>query len=105
MTAPTPSPAAAAATAAAPAGLAAIAARLGLRLDRGALVRMVAAGSAWGLVVSLGLTAARAWSCGTVCLDAAAFDAVATAALGIVTVGPIAALGRRPDRAPATPAT
>ncbi|WP_207211375.1 hypothetical protein, partial [Rhodoplanes serenus] len=89
MTPPTPSPAAAAA---APTGLAAIAARLGLRLDRGALVRMVAAGSAWGLVVSLGLTAARAWSCGTICPDAAALDAVVTAGLGIVTVGPLAAL-------------
>ncbi|MBK5961345.1 hypothetical protein CCR97_24525 [Rhodoplanes elegans] len=56
---------------------------------------MLLAGAAWGVTVSLGLTATRAWRCGALCLDAAAVDAVVTAAIGVVTIGPLA-LFRRP---------
>ncbi|MFD2183124.1 hypothetical protein [Rhodoplanes azumiensis] len=65
------------------------------RLDGPALRRMLLAGVAWGVTVSLGLTAARAWRCGDVCLDTAAVDALITAAIGAVTVGPLT-LFRRP---------
>lgn len=65
-----------------------------VRPDARLLRRMLLAGTAWGLTVSLGLTAARAWSCGTVCLDAAAFDLLVTAAVGTVTIGPLACFGR-----------
>ncbi|RAI37982.1 hypothetical protein [Rhodoplanes roseus] len=70
---------------------------LAARLDARAMRRMLVAGAAWGVTVSLGLTAARAWSCGTVCLDAAAFDALVTTAIGTVTIGPLACLRRSPD--------
>lgn len=68
-------------------------------LDGPALRRMLLAGAAWGLTVSLGLTAARAWRCGDVCLDAAAVDAVITAAIGVVAIGPLALLRRPADTA------
>lgn len=68
------------------------------RVDAPVLRRMLLAGAAWGVAVSLGLTAARAWSCGTVCLDAAAFDALVTAAIGTLTIGPLACFGRAVDR-------
>lgn len=71
---------------------------LAARLDPRTLRRMLVAGAAWGVTVSLGLTAMRAWSCGAVCLDAAAFDALVTAAIGTVTIGPLACLGRSPER-------
>ncbi|MDC7789268.1 hypothetical protein PQJ75_25230 [Rhodoplanes sp. TEM] len=68
------------------------------RLDARTLRRMLVAGAAWGMTVSLGLTAMRAWSCGTVCLDAAAFDVLVTAAIGTVTIGPLACLRRSSER-------
>lgn len=72
------------------------------RLDGPALRRILLAGAAWGVTVSLGLTAARAWRCGELCLDAAAVDALVTAVIGAVTVGPLA-LFRRPADAAARP--
>lgn len=71
---------------------------LAARLDARTLRRMLLAGAAWGVTVSLGLTAMRAWSCGTVCLDAAAFDVLVTAAIGTVTIGPLACVRRSSER-------
>jgi hypothetical protein len=86
-------------TALARAGLRSVLARLSpAGLDARLLRRMLLAGTAWGLTVSLGLTAMRAWRCGTVCLDAAAFDALVTAAIGTVTIGPLAGSGCAVDR-------
>lgn len=65
-----------------------------VRPDARLLRRILLAGTAWGLVVSLGLTVTRAWNCGIICLDAAAFDLLVTAAVGTVTIGPLACFGR-----------
>ncbi len=75
---------------------------LGPRLDASALRRAVLTGSAWGLIMAAGMTALDAARCGFVCLDAAAFNAAVAVAAGIVTIGPLAALGRR-RRAAAEP--
>ena len=64
------------------------------QLDAAALRRGLVAGTGWGLIVAAGLTAVEAWRCGVVCLDAAAFTALMASAVGIVTIGPLAALDR-----------
>jgi hypothetical protein len=64
-------------------------------LDARVLRRGVIAGATFGLVVSLGLTAQAALGCGEVCLDRAAADALVSAAIGIVTIGPLAAFARQ----------
>ncbi len=65
-----------------------------LQLDATALRRGVVAGTGWGIIVAAGLTAVEASQCGVICLDAAAFTALISSAVGIVTIGPLAALGR-----------
>ncbi|NVO14763.1 MAG: hypothetical protein HXX10_12065 [Rhodoplanes sp.] len=69
-----------------------------VRLDARLLRRMVLAGTAWGVAALASLTAIRTWRYGTVCLEAAAFDGLVTAMIGTVTIGPLAAVGRRVDR-------
>jgi hypothetical protein len=64
------------------------------RLDRRALRRGLLAGTAWGIVVALGLVVMEARRCGVVCLDAAAITLFLSTAAGLVTIGPLAALGR-----------
>jgi hypothetical protein len=66
-----------------------------LNVAPGALRRGLIAGSAWGLAMAALLIAREAWTCGGVCLpDAAVTTALSTVA-GLVTIGPLAALGRR----------
>jgi hypothetical protein len=52
------------------------------------------AGSAWGVALATGLIGLNAMQCGALCVP----DALATLAIaipaGIVTIGPLAALGR-----------
>ena len=76
-----------------------IAVRLGavprLGVAPGALRRGLIAGSAWGLSVAALLIAQDAWNCGVVCLPDAAVTAALSTAAGVVTIGPLAALGRR----------
>ena len=64
------------------------------RLDACAVSRGLLAGIAWGVLVAAGLTTLEAWRCGVICLDSAAFTALLSTAIGIVTIGPLAALGR-----------
>jgi hypothetical protein len=64
------------------------------RLDARRVSRGFAAGIAWGVLVAAGLTALESWRCGAICLDSAAFTALLSAAIGIVTIGPLAAIGR-----------
>jgi hypothetical protein len=64
------------------------------RLDARALRRGVVAGAAWGVLFAFAIVALEAWRCGVVCLDAAAFLTVVSVAAGILTIGPLAALGR-----------
>ncbi len=69
--------------------------RPALRLDARALRRALLAGSAWGLLLAAGFTAPEAWECGGVCLAKAANTPMGAAAAGIVTIGPLAAIGAR----------
>jgi hypothetical protein len=67
-----------------------------LTLDRAAVVRGLSAGALWGAAVTVGLTALAYWDCGAVCLGDVLDTAVIGTAAGLVTMGPLAALGRRP---------
>lgn len=61
------------------------------RPDARTLRRGVLAGTAFGLTVSLGMTALAVVAGRPVCLDTTALDAVVSAAIGIATIGPLAA--------------
>jgi hypothetical protein len=64
------------------------------RLDRHATLRMLIAGSAWGVIMATGFVGYALWSCGGVCLEDAALTTVTSIAAGILTIGPLAAFGR-----------
>ena len=64
-----------------------------LRLDRRAALRMLAAGTAWGLVLTAGFAGLALWNCGMVCPDDLALTAATAIAAGILTIGPLAGLG------------
>jgi hypothetical protein len=64
------------------------------RLDCHAGLRMLVAGSAWGLVMAGGFVGYALWSCGGVCLEDVALTTVTSIAAGILTIGPLAAFGR-----------
>jgi len=66
-----------------------------LRLSRRDVKRALLAGSAWGLMLSAGLTAVTAWSCGSVCLPEVAVNAGLSLAGGVLGIGPVAAYGGR----------
>jgi hypothetical protein len=63
------------------------------QLDRHAALRMLGAGSAWGLVMAGGFVGYALWSCGGVCLEDAALTTVTSIAAGILTIGPLAVWG------------
>jgi hypothetical protein len=56
------------------------------RLDRHATLRMLGAGSAWGLVMATGFVGYA--------LEEVALTTVTSIAAGILTIGPLAAFGR-----------
>ena len=64
------------------------------RVDARGVRRGLAAGAAWGLFVGAGLIAIEAQRCGVICFDDAALTLPASIALGFVSIGPLAALGR-----------
>ena len=64
------------------------------RLSRHAALRALSAGSAWGVMFAGGMTALAFANCGFVCLEDAALMTAISVAAGIVTIGPLAALGR-----------
>jgi hypothetical protein len=66
------------------------------RFDRSALLRLVFAGSAWGLTLAAGLFAINLPQCGPPCpADIAVTTAICIGA-GLLTIGPFAAFaGRR----------
>jgi hypothetical protein len=64
------------------------------RLSKRASLRAVIAGIAWGVIFSGGMMAYALAHCGFVCLDDAALMTATSIAAGIVTIGPVAALGR-----------
>jgi hypothetical protein len=63
------------------------------RLDRRAALRMLAAGSVWGVVVASGFVGYALWSCGELCIDDVALTTSTSIVAGILTIGPLAALG------------
>ena len=66
-----------------------------LRLSRREWLRAVAVGTAWGLVLTAGLAAMTAWQCGGLCVPEVVENAALSIAGGILTLGPLAAYGRR----------
>ena len=64
------------------------------RFDRADIQRMIAAGSAWGGIVSAGLLALAWQQCGAPCFIDVAVTTAASVTLGIATIGPIAAFTR-----------
>ena len=69
---------------------------LNLRLDRAVLLRGLVAGLGWGLIMAAGLLGMAYAECGFSCdLDIATTTAVSVLT-GLVAIGPLAALGRRP---------
>jgi hypothetical protein len=66
----------------------------GWRLHRHAALRMLGAGSAWGLVMTTGFVGYALWSCGGVCLEDVAVTTATSMVAGILTIGPLAAFGR-----------
>ena len=71
---------------------------LNLRVDRNALMRGVLAGIAWGLIMTAALLGMAYAQCGLTCeLDVATTTAVSVGT-GLVAIGPLALIGRRPAR-------
>lgn len=68
---------------------------MALDFDRSVLARAVLAGGAWGLTLAAGLYAMTYAQCEVICLDNVAFTTLTCIAAGIVTIGPLAAFGRR----------
>jgi hypothetical protein len=66
-----------------------------LKLTKRAVFRALAAGTAFGVVLTAGFTAMAVWQCGGVCLPEIVDNAVLSLAAGIFGLGPVAAYGRR----------
>jgi hypothetical protein len=78
--------------------IASLAARISaprVTLTRGALRRGLIAGSVWGIGMAALLIGRELWTCGGVCLPDAAMTTGLSIVAGIVTIGPLAAFGRR----------
>ena len=69
---------------------------LNLRLDRSAVMRAALAGIAWGLIMTVALLGMAYAQCGLTCdLDVATTAAISLGT-GLVAIGPLALVGRRP---------
>ena len=66
-----------------------------LKLTKREVVRALAAGTAFGVVLTAGFTAMTAWECGGICLPEVADNAMLSFATGILGLGPVAAYGGR----------
>jgi len=64
-----------------------------LRLTKRDWQRAIVAGWAFGLLLTIGLTAMTAWRCVGICLPELAVNAGLSLAVGIFGIGPIAAYG------------
>jgi len=69
-----------------------------LRLNRGSIARMVAAGSLWGLIVSAGFFVNAVFHCRMPCPEDMGLVTAICVGTGIIAIGPIAGFGRRPAR-------
>jgi hypothetical protein len=66
-----------------------------LVLTKREMLRALAAGTAFGVILTAGFTAMAAWQCGGVCLPEIVDNAVLSLTAGIFGLGPVAAYGRR----------
>ena len=66
-----------------------------LVLTKREVLRALAAGTAFGVVLTAGFTAMAAWQCGGICLPEIVDNAVLSLAAGVFGLGPVAAYGRR----------
>jgi hypothetical protein len=65
------------------------------RLTKTELLRILAAGAAWGLLMSAGLAGMTYWSYSMICPDDIALTTLFSVATGIVVIGPLAIFGKR----------
>jgi len=77
------------------ASAAAVSSSTRLALTRRDIARGLAAGAAFGLILTTGFAAMSAWECGGVCLPEVAGNAVLSLAAGLIGLGPVAAYGGR----------
>jgi hypothetical protein len=68
-------------------------------LPAGAVPRGILAGTAWGLIMGLGLPLITFMNCGVICLSDVALTTAASIIAGTATIGPLAALRQAPVRA------
>ena len=66
-----------------------------IALTKREALRALAAGLAFGVVLTTGFAAMAAWQCGGVCLPEVIDNAMLSFAAGILGLGPVAAYGRR----------
>jgi hypothetical protein len=66
-----------------------------LRLARSEVLRMLTAGTAWGLAMSAGIAGMTFWNHSMVCPDDIVVTTVLSIVAGILAIGPIAAYGGR----------
>lgn len=64
------------------------------RLTGRTALRVVAAGTIWGVALSAGLAALSFYDCGGICPDEVIATTALSVAAGIVTIGPLAAFKR-----------
>jgi hypothetical protein len=73
-----------------------ITARFAPFMTRAAVTRAVIAGMAWGVTMGIGLALLSLRDCGGICIPDAALTTAISIVAGILTIGPVAAVGRRP---------
>jgi hypothetical protein len=66
-----------------------------LRLTSSEVRRMLVAGTAWGLAMSVGIAGMTFWKYAMVCPDDIVVTTVLSVTTGIFAIGPLAAYGRR----------
>ena len=65
-------------------------------IPAGAVPRGLAAGTAWGLTMGLGLPLLTFANCGVICLSDVAYTTAVSVVAGIAAIGPLAAFRRAP---------
>ncbi len=66
-----------------------------LPLTKREALRMLIAGTAWGIAMSAGLAGITFWNCGMICQHDLVVTTTLSVAAGILAIGPLAAYGRR----------
>jgi len=69
-----------------------------LRLNRGSIARMLAAGGLWGVTLSAGFFLNAVLQCGLPCPEDVATVTAICIGTGVITIGPIAGFTNRQSR-------